>query len=91
MVLDGLRLDDAGIVDCRTQQGASGLRGQQNFTTVGLKHAAVAHQCVDGALVHLDVEQAVTGHIERDGVAGGQRDRAQPRVDRAFIGNVGAQ
>ena len=56
---EGLRLDDAAVVDHRPQQAAGRLRGHQHLAAVGAHQPAVRDQRVDRALVDGDVEQAV--------------------------------
>ena len=90
-VLDGLRLDHAGVVHRGLQQVARRQRGQQYLSAVGLDQAAVLRQRVYRALVHRDIEQAVPGQVQRHRVAGGQRHRAEFGGDHAFIADVRAQ
>ena len=89
--VDGLRLDHAGVVHRRLEQASRRLRGQHHLPAVGADQAGVLRQCIDGAFVHGDVEQAVAGHVERHRVARGEHDRAQPRRDHAFVAHAGAQ
>ncbi len=91
MVLDALRLDDAGVVHRTLQQAPRRLGGQQYMAAVGMDQAAVPGQGVNRALVHCDIEQTVTGHIKGETVAGGERYRAEPGRDHAFIAYVGAE
>ena len=49
------------------------------------------HQCIDRALVHTHVEQAVTSHVQRDGVASGQRHAAELGGNHAVVADIGAQ
>ena len=91
VVLDGLRFDDAGVVNCALQQARRRFRGQQHLATIGLDQAAIPCQRVHRALIYRDVEQAISGNIERDGVAGSERHRAEPGDDGALVAYVGAQ
>ena len=73
-ILERARLDDAGVVDHGPEQLAGGLRGQQHLAAIGADQAAIVDQRVDRACVDRDVEQAVAGDVERDRLAGGERD-----------------
>ena len=89
--VDGVRLDHAGIVHHGFQEVAGRLGGQQHAAPIGLDQAAIVDQRAHGAPVHRHVQQAVAGHVQRDGIAGRQRHRAQARADRAFVRHIGAQ
>ncbi len=88
---DGLSLDDAGVVDHRLQQLAGRLGGEHHLAAVGLDHPAVLHQRLDRALVDRDVQQAVAGHVEGDGRAGGHDDCAEVGRDQALVADRAAQ
>ncbi|MEN3950023.1 hypothetical protein WJU17_00630 [Iodidimonas sp. SYSU 1G8] len=88
---DAARLDDAGVVDHRLEQLASGLRGHDDLAAIGADNAAILDQRVDGALVHRDVEQPVRGDVESDRLTRDERDGAQFRDDQAFVRYGGAQ
>ena len=49
------------------------------------------HQCVDSTLVNAHVEQAVTGHVQRDGMACCQCHRAELGGDHAVIADIRTQ
>ena len=91
VVLQRLCLDHAGVVDRALKQGAGRLRRQQDLAAVGLDQAAVLRQRTERTLAHADIEQAVTRDVERHGVAGGQRDAAEPGLDHAVVGDAGAE
>ena len=89
--IDGMRLDHAGIVDHGFQEIAGGLGGEQHAAAIGLDQAAILHQRAHRPLVHRHVQQAVAGHVQRDGAARCQRHRTEARLDRAFVRHIGAQ
>ena len=89
--IDGVRLDHAGIVDHGFQQVAGGLGREQHAAAIGLDQAAILHQRAHRAPVHRHVQQAVAGHVQRDGIAGRQGHRTQARRDRALVRYMRAQ
>ena len=91
VVFDGLRLNHAGVVDRILQQASCRLCGQQHLAAVSLDQATVLDKRVHGALVHDDIEQAVSGHVQGHGVASGKRHRAELGRDDALVADVGTQ
>ena len=63
-------------------------RAGGRHAAIGLDQPTVAHQRAHGALVDRDVEQAIAGQVQRDGLPRGQRHRAQPCADHALIGHL---
>ena len=76
-VLQRLRLNHAGVVDCIGQQAACRLGGHQHLATVGPEQPAVFNQRVDHALIDGDTQELVACDVERDCAACGQGDGAQ--------------
>ncbi len=69
VVLQGLRLNDAGVVNRAAQQTRCRLGGQQDLPTISPDQPAVLHQRIDRALAHRHIEQAIARNVKRDGVA----------------------
>ena len=91
VVLDGLRLDHAGIVHNARQEAPRRLCGHEHLTTVSPDHTPVLNQRVHLTLADGYIEQSVTGHVKGDGVACGERHRTEFGRDHAFIADVRAQ
>ncbi len=91
VVFDSPRLDHAGVVHRALQQVSRCHCRQQHLAAVGVDQPAVLDQRIYRALAHRDTQQAVTGYVEGDGVAGGERHRAEPRDDDAVVADAGAE
>jgi hypothetical protein len=91
VVLHRLRLDHAGVVHRALQQTASRLGAQQHLAAIGLDQPAVADQRIHGTGVHRDIQQAVSGHVQRHGTACRQHHGTQPGRDHAVIGHTGPE
>ena len=91
MILDRLCLNHAGVIHGTLQKAARRLSCQHHLPTIGADHATVADQRIHRALVHRDVEQAVSGQIERHGIAGGKRYATETGRDHAVVSDAGTQ
>ena len=91
MVLDGLRLDHAGVVDCVGEQASRCLRGHQHLAAIGPDDSAVFSQRVDRAFINGNAQQLVARHVKRDGVACGQRNRAELGRNHTLVADVRTQ
>ena len=85
------RLDHAGVVHDAREQGIPGAGGHEDLPAVRPDHAAVFGQAAQHALVHLQVDQAVTAEGQRGGTARAQRDGAEPRGDQPLIADLRAE
>ncbi|MCY1171576.1 hypothetical protein D9M73_116900 [compost metagenome] len=61
------------------------------MAAIGDDHPAIVRQRVQRTFVDGDVEQAIARHIERHGIARGERDRAKPRRDQPAIADARAE
>ena len=91
VVLNGLRLDHASVVDRVGEQASHRLRGHQHIAAVGFDQAAVFHQRIDRPLIDRHVQQLVACHVERDGVACCQCNRAKLGRNHTLVADVRAQ
>ena len=87
----GSGFDYAGVVDHGFQQGFTGIGGEQHLAAIGADQLAVFHQGIDYGLVDLHVEQAVTGKVQSDFIAGRQGDRALVGDDHAVVAHRAAK
>ncbi len=91
MVLDGLGLDHAGVVDHRLQEGVPGIGGEEDGAAVGLDQAAVLGQSVQSGVTDLEVQQAVAGERQRDGAAGAEGGGSAGGGEGAVVDDLAAE
>ena len=84
-LLDTARLNNTRVVDHAGQHGIPGAGRQPDRAAVGIDQTAIFSQIVQGALVHLQLNQAIAGKRQRDVAARAQRHRPRPGVDRPRI------
>ena len=83
----GLRLDDAVMVDGRARELGGRLRGEQHVSARGDDGAAVGDERIQGALFDLKTDDA--SEIELHLAAGGQEDAALRGLETACVRDLG--
>ena len=79
------RLHRAAVGDNARRQGVGRLAGHQHLAAVGDDELLVLDQGLHRGRLQRHLQQAVRAGGQRDFVAGGQRHRAQPGADHAFV------
>ena len=91
MVLDGLRINHAGVIYHPRQELPRRPGGHQYVSPIGQDHSAVLCQRVHRTLVHCHIKQPITGQVQGDGITCSQRHRAQFGRNHPFVADSGAQ
>ena len=84
-ILHAARLNDARVIDHAGQHRIPGASRKPYRATVGLDEAAIFGQVVQGALLDLQIDQAIAGKRQRDVAARAQRHRTRCSINAALI------
>ena len=90
-ILDGARLDHAGVVDHAREQRVVRAGVHDDQSAIRADQPAVLGDAVQDALVDLHAHQAVAAEGERCGAARAERHRAQARSDDAVVAHLVAE
>ena len=87
-VLDGLGLNEAGVVDRRHSEVVGSLCGHHHHSAICLDKPLVLDKRIDRPSIDDVVDEAVTGKVKRDLVAGGKEGAAAIGGNASGVGDL---